>query len=387
MRKLAIVVSHPIQYYAPVFKALASSQQVILKVFYTWGADSVSKFDPDFGRKIEWDLPLLDGYDYTFLDNVSSKPGTSHFRGIITPNAVSVIDKFEPDAILVYGWAWQSHLQIIRHFSKKKPVWFRGDSTLLDNTKGLKSTIRSLVLRWIYKKIDLAFYVGTQNRRYFEAFGLKENQLKFAPHSIDNDRFSIDKSSAVGEIRNRLGISPKAIVILFAGKLEPKKDPFTLLEAFLELRDPNVHLLFVGNGVLESELKERSLHSIKNSLIHFMDFQNQGVMPAIYQTCELFCLPSFGPSETWGLAVNEAMAAGTAVLVSTKVGCSVDLVCEEVNGSIFEAGNKKDLSEKLAKLTVDVSLLKKMGDASAKIIENWSFEHQIIPILDEVQKL
>ncbi|RYG43910.1 MAG: glycosyltransferase family 1 protein, partial [Chitinophagaceae bacterium] len=83
MKRLAIVVTHPIQYYAPVFQALTASKQVELKVFYTWGEGSVKKFDPDFKKVIEWDIPLLEGYAYEFLTNKSSDPGTHHFRGII----------------------------------------------------------------------------------------------------------------------------------------------------------------------------------------------------------------------------------------------------------------------------------------------------------------
>jgi hypothetical protein len=169
MSRLAIITTHPIQYYAPVFQAIAKKNSET-KVFYTWGKDSVQKFDPDFQKNIEWDIPLLDGYDYEFLENTSSNPGTSSFRGIINPNVFDIIDQFNPDAILIYGWAWQSHFAIIRHYSKKKKIWFRGDSTLLDEKKGFKKILRTIFLRWIYKHVDLAFYVGTQNKIYFKHF-------------------------------------------------------------------------------------------------------------------------------------------------------------------------------------------------------------------------
>ena len=61
-KKIAIVTSHPIQYYAPLFRLLA--KKVELKVFYTWGKEALVKFDPGFGKKVEWDIPLLDGYEY-----------------------------------------------------------------------------------------------------------------------------------------------------------------------------------------------------------------------------------------------------------------------------------------------------------------------------------
>jgi hypothetical protein len=83
-KRLAIITTHPIQYYAPLFKQLA--QEVQLKVFYSWGAHSVAKNDPGFGKTIEWDIPLLDGYQYAFENNVAKDPGSHHFRGIINPD-------------------------------------------------------------------------------------------------------------------------------------------------------------------------------------------------------------------------------------------------------------------------------------------------------------
>ncbi|RYG54371.1 MAG: glycosyltransferase [Chitinophagaceae bacterium] len=385
-KRLAVVTTHPIQYYAPVFQHLAK-QDLTLRVFYTWGKESVQKYDPDFHRVIEWDVPLLEGYDFVFLRNTSTRPGTHHFKGIINPSAVQAIEQFRPDAILVYGWSWHSHLKILRHFSGKLPVWFRGDSTLLDPQPHLKKLIRKVLLTWVYRHIDLAFYVGSHNKRYFSAFGLKEKQLFFSPHSIDNVRFANSMPAKAKDYRNKWGLSDSSILILFAGKLEPKKDPMALLQAFEELENPHVFLVFVGNGILENTLKEKARQSAKSRQIFFLDFQNQLSMPAIYQNCDLYCLPSVGPGETWGLAVNEAMASGKAVLVSDKVGCAPDLVEVGVNGEVFRAGDRQNLLEKLTMLTKNRQGLERMGEASAKLIQKWSFQEQINSILAHVNQL
>jgi glycosyltransferase involved in cell wall biosynthesis len=241
---------------------------------------------------------------------------------------------------------------------------------LLDEQKGTRNLLKSVLLKWVYKQVDHAFYVGTNNKNYFKKYGLTDNQLSFAPHATDNERFAEDKSADAGLIRKKLGISNDEMLILFAGKLENKKSPALLLNAFSELNNPGMHLLFVGNGDLENELK---VLAANNPAIHFMDFQNQSVMPGIYQACDLFCLPSKGPGETWGLAVNEAMACGKAILVSDKVGCAIDLVKEGYNGMIFKSGNLKDLKEKLNELTLSNKLLKEYGNNSKQLIADWSF--------------
>lgn len=379
--KLAIITTHPIQYYAPVFRMLASSINV--KIFYTKGLVA-QQYDQGFQKNITWDIPLTEGYEHEFLENIAPDKGSHHFKGIINPNAINQIKIFNPDAILIYGWANKSHLNIIRHFKHKIPVYFRGDSTLLDQQPGFKNIIRCIFLRWIYKHIDVAFYVGSANKAYFKKYGLKEKQLVFAPHAIDNNRFAISRAHEVTILRKKLNINEEDILILFAGKLEQKKNPELLLEAFTALNSNKIHLLFVGNGQLEEGLKFR-VENEKLKNIHFMDFQNQTQMPVVYQACDLFCLPSKGPGETWGLAVNEAMACGKAVLVSDKVGCAADLVTKDI-GAIFKSGDLADLSQKLIALTNDKSTLKKMGENSLKHISNWSFEQQIKAIITYVNR-
>lgn len=382
MKKLAIITSHPIQYYAPVFQLLA--KQCDLKVFYTLGDHNT--YDTGFKQAITWDIPLLEGYDYTFLENISKSPGSAHYKGIDNPTLITKIQDFQPNVILIYGWSYKSHLKAIRYFSGKIPLWFRGDSHLLDEKVGLKKHIRRVFLKWVYQHINKVFYVGTANKAYYEAFGLKASQLIFAPHAIDNDRFSQDRSIEVQQLRKLLRVKANEYLIVFAGKFEHKKDPEILLNTFTELNNSHVHLLFVGNGILEESLKNqrKTKNEQRTTNIHFMDFQNQSQMPVIYQACDLFCLPSKGPGETWGLAVNEAMAAGKAILVSNRVGCAKDLVKEGLNGAIFEAGNMSSLKSKLTNLLEKPEDLSEMGKQSATEIKKWSIEKQAEIIINEL---
>ncbi|WP_316797795.1 glycosyltransferase family 4 protein [Pedobacter frigidisoli] len=384
MKKLAIVISHPIQYYAPVFQLIALKCDLL--VFYTYGEENVKEVDDaGFKKKVTWDLPLLEGYSYLFVENTADKPG-HYFNGIRNPSLIEKIKSFCPDAILIYGWAYRSHLSTIRHFSKKIPIWFRGDSTTIDESGWIKSRIKKHFLTWIYKHIDFAFYVGKQNKNYYKKFGVEEKQLIFAPHAIENERFGDDRSIEAFRLRKKLGISQHQILILYAGKFEEKKDPAQLLDVFIQLKHSSAHLLFVGNGALEENLKLKVAHLEQKFIerIHFLDFQNQTQMPVVYQACDLFCLPSKGPNETWGLAVNEAMAAAKAVLVSDKVGCAVDLVVEGKNGYVFEASNEQSLKQKLS--VILESNLAQMGKFGNEIIKEWSFSNQVKSFISTFEK-
>jgi glycosyltransferase involved in cell wall biosynthesis len=376
-KKIAILSSHPIQYNAPIFKLLSERGVIESRVFYTWGKSAIeNKFDPGFGKIVKWDIPLLDGYAYEFLKNVSRHQGSDHFRGIINPDIITRIDAYDPDAILVIGWAFQSHLKVLRHYSKKKIIIFRGDSTLLDKTSFIRREARHLFLKWVYIHIDFALYVGSNNYRYFKKMGVKPNRLFYAPHAIDNNRFSGsgDKyEERALDLRKEMGIDPHDVVFLYAGKLEEKKDVRILLETFKQyaLYD-RAQLVIVGNGGMEKELK-----TVYKQLpgIHFMDFQNQSMMPIIYRLADVYVLPSKGPGDTWGLAVNEAMASGRAVLVSDKCGCAIDLVEEGKNGFMFTSGNMDNLR---VKLNILIALgkegLREMGKNSQIKIKDFSFE-------------
>lgn len=380
MKKLAIITTHPVQYNSPLFRLLTERGKINIKVFYTWGPKVLNnKYDPGFNKIIEWDIPLLDGYNHHFVYNISKHPGSHHFNGIINPSLVQEIKVWNADAVLVLGWNFRSHLQCMRFFYKKIPVFFIGDSTLLDETKSrIKSFFKKIILKWIYAHVDKALYVGINNKAYFLNYGLKESQLLFIPHAIENERFDILENI---NFRQKLGISDTDTIFLFAGKFEPKKNPEMLIEAFLELNNPHAYLVMVGNGQSEDRLKNKCIcldNSIRNR-IKFMDFQNQSVMPAIYKMADVLVLPSKGPGETWGLAVNEAMASGRGVLVSDKCGCTPDLVIEGITGYSFKSGNLSDLISKM-KLMLNKEKTKIMGLQANEFIKSWSFENFAIAI-------
>ncbi|ASB51218.1 glycosyl transferase family 1 [Alkalitalea saponilacus] len=378
MVKLAIIASHPVQYNAPLFALL--SKDVHLKVFYTWSQKEEDNYDADFKANIEWDIPLLEGYEFSFIENKAPRPGGHHFHGIICPSLIREIQNWEATHLLIFGWNYHAHLSAMRYFKNKVPVWFRGDSTLVDEKPGIKTFLRRRFLKWVYRHIDKALYVGSNNKAYFIKHGLKEEQLIFAPHAIDNHRFSDDydpnyNTKAI-EWRKKLGIKKTDKVIHFCGKFEDKKNPILLLNAFLDIiKQPDfshLKLLLTGSGHLEDQL--RSIAG-KNPAVIFQPFQNQSVMPIIYRLGDIFCLPSQGPGETWGLVVNEAMAAGRPVVVSDKVGCAIDLVNKDT-GKIFRSDSKRSLIESILYIITKLNSPSHYLSIDIKRhIELWSFDN------------
>lgn len=371
--KLAIVCTHPIQYYAPVFRALAKSDKVWPRVYYTWSQSSEGgAFDPDFGARFAWDIPLLEGYDHSFVTNTAKHPTASRFFGVKTPTLFREITGWGADAILVFGWPLYSHLRALVDFKGKLPVLFRGDSTLLDPIRPLRRLARRMLLGWIYSHVDIAIAVGQNSRDYFMWCGLPPARIAFAPHSVDTHRFGDpagEHERKAARWRSELGIPPEAIVLVFAGKFIEKKDPMLLLESFLQLRS-SAHLVFVGSGEREDSLRERA-GQMQN--VHFLPFQNQSEMPSVYRLGDLFVLPSRGPGETWGLAMNEAMASGRPVIAGSRVGGARDLIRSDETGWTFESADLAGLTGALhTGLELGRDGLLRLGQSARKSMAKWS---------------
>ena len=263
-------------------------------------------------------------------------------------------------------------------------MWFRGDSTLLNESFGVRKFLRRRALKYVYRCVDLALAVGTNNRNYFIKHGLGSNQITHVPHAIDNERFGDRTHEDIATVRRaELGFSDRDVVLLFAGKLEEKKAPTDLAQAFLiaARTRPELKLLFVGSGPLESNI--RSIIG-DNCHVRFLPFQNQTQMPVAYRIGDITCLPSIY-NETWGLCLNESMACRRPIMASDRVGAAADLVCRE-SGYSFRAGDIKQLSQVISDLPNRNALLT-MGENCGKAIQNWSMEKIVEPIANQLRIL
>jgi glycosyltransferase involved in cell wall biosynthesis len=348
MPRLGIVLSHPTQYYSPWFRWLRAHTALESRVFYLWDFGVATRRDPEFGVKLAWDVDLLSGYDSEFVPNRAARPGTGHFWGLRNPALPGRLAAWRPDAVLLFGYRYAAHLRAIAWCRRRGvPLIFRGDSHLLGQPRPAAS--KRWLLRLLYRQFAAVTYVGAANRAYFETFGVPADRLYFAPHAVDHLLFDPRHAAhheAARRLRTELGLAPGHRIVLFAGKLLPRKQPRALLEAFLATPRPETALVFVGDGEEKPALQARAGQS-RDAAVRFLPFANQTEMPARYLLADLFVLPSLGGAETWGLAVNEAMHLGVPCLVSDVVGCQCDLVTDGDTGWVFRAGDSAHLTEKL----------------------------------------
>ncbi|HSY53225.1 MAG TPA: glycosyltransferase family 4 protein [Opitutaceae bacterium] len=347
--RLAIVLSHPTQYYSPWFRWLRAHTALEFRVFYLWKFGVEATRDPQFEKAFAWDIDLLGGYESEFVPNVARDPGTHHFTGLRNPGLTTRLAMWGPDALLLFGYAYASHLRVITWARcHGVPLIFRGDSHLLG--RPAPPWWKKTLFRTLYGQFTALTCVGLANRDYFLGLGVPTKKLFFAPHSVNHEHFDpglAGPRTAAQALRAQLGLAPGTRVVLFAGKLMAAKQPRELLEAFLALNAPGTALVFVGDGEEKSALLDRT-RSAPPGRVHFLPFANQSEMPARYLLADILALPSRGLYETWGLAVNEAMHMGVPCLVSDRVGCQRDLVLDGETGWVCRAGDASHLREKLA---------------------------------------
>jgi glycosyltransferase involved in cell wall biosynthesis len=373
-------LSHPIQYFSPLLKEL--DKVTGLEVYYYSDASLKTGVDSGFGKKISWDIPLLEGYKYTFLKNYRRNRGlNSRFLDVWNPGVWNVVRKSKARIVWVNDWTYSSTWLVLlaaKFFGKE--VWLRADNPA--NQELNKSRKLLLIKKMIFKHFLLRFFVdkclntGKQSRLFFNFYGVHDERQIYTPHAVDNNYFRRSALGNYGQVlafKQRLGIPKEKKVILFAGKYIPKKRPIDLLQAFIDLKSDNYYLVLVGEGELRPEMEQLiQSHDLKNVLL--TGFINQSEIPSYYSIADVFVMCS-GAGETWGLAVNEAMNFAKPIIISDTCGCSVDLVKHGENGFIFKEGNKEQLAAYLQKTLDDEAFCKKAGQKSVDIIDTFSIGH------------
>jgi glycosyltransferase involved in cell wall biosynthesis len=338
--RLGIFATHPIQYHAPLHRALARS--VDLHVYFAHRQSAQEQARAGFNVAFEWDIPLTDGYAHTFLTNTSRVPDVSTFRGCRTPEIADVIARERFDAFLVNGWYTHSFWQAMRAcWRTGTPVLVRGDSTFMTSRSLPLRLAKQAVYRSFIPRFDGYLIVGQRAKEYLLHYGADEHAMHFAPHFIDNDFFAAHAAEARADraaLRDRYGVGRDARTFVFAGKLIERKRPVEFVEAVAAVaaRHPGVEGVLIGDGPLRAEVEAAIART--GAPARILGFMNQSEIPGGYAVGDAFVLPSY--NETWGLVVNEAMACGLPAVVSDVVGCTPDLVDDGQTGYTYPDGDQ-----------------------------------------------
>ncbi len=392
--RLAYLVSHPIQYQAPLLRRIAQEPGIDLTVFF--GSDfSIRGYqDEGFGVEVKWDVPLVEGYKYEFLPPARDN-GT---EGTFSPISYGISARLAGrggaprfDVLWVHGYATVNQMHgILAAKALGIPVLVRAESWLSDRPRtGVKLAGKRVFFSGLKRLIDAVLVTGTPNREYWQHYLGDDFPMFLMPYAVDNRWFQEKARLAQAgraEMQARYELDPSRPVILFASKLQTRKHCDDLIAAYKTLspgggKDPHPYLVLVGDGAERAALEEQAAETGFGS-IRFAGFGNQSELPRFFDLASVFVLPS--RHEPWGLIVNEVMNAGRAVIVSDEVGSAHDLITNGVEGFVYPVRDVDALADCLRRVLALPETAAAMGRAGLQRIQRWSFEEDVAGLRDAI---
>ena len=375
--RLCVVAQYPIHNHLPLYRALAAEPDIDLRVLFMQNAWSATGYDPAVGSVVDWGVPLRKGYEGEVFPNRSPwRDGGDHFWKYINPALVWRVLTGAHDAVYVHGHNHFTHLgAIVAARLAGKRLLIRTISYNLGRRPWPLRALRFGFYRILYRLADRLLYIGKLNRRFFEDFGARREQLVYAPHIVDNARFREERKRLAHQsdaLKSGFGISPDCRVVLFCAKLIPKKRPLAMIDAFFDADLRDWTLLMVGDGPLRAVCEARAGGGNRVVSTGFLD---QRAVCQAYAIADMMVLPS-SHQETWGLVVNEAMNFGCPVIVSDRVGCAPDLVAAGA-GLVFPHERLDALVDALRRLASDDALRARCGDRARRLIADWSAQRYV----------
>jgi glycosyltransferase involved in cell wall biosynthesis len=375
--RIALLHTHPIQYVAPLYQRLSRCWDATITALYLSDYSVRGSADRGFGRGVRWDIDLVEGYDARFVRGAERRGEPTTFFSIVAPPLWREIRSGGFAALIVHGHTPAAIvLAAAAAKASRVPVLMRCETHLALRRSRLKRQLRRLLIGSFYRRFDAVMAIGSANREFYRAIGVREDRIFLMPYAVDNRRFiAASRLSATdrGAVRASLGVNDDRPIVLYAGKFQPRKRPGDLLRAaaLLNREDRPFQLAMVGSGEMEPLLRAMA-RDLGLTNIRFTGFVNQSALPRYYGACDIFVLPSM--DEPWGLAINEAMCAGLPIVASAEIGCVPDLVRDGRNGCVFPAGDVAALADALRPLIVDPALREETGKASREIISRWSYD-------------
>jgi glycosyltransferase involved in cell wall biosynthesis len=332
-RRLAVLITHPVQYFRPVFAELARDPELDLLVLFGCPHGVQPSLDPDFGVAIAWDSAPTAGFPHAFL---SQRPLADLSRWLVALplawRAWRRLKTFRPDAVLVFAYtpAFITVSTVLLRLSGLR-LFLRADGTdrAFHRTR-LKSALKDALLRLWYRQFVHVFPIGSDSDHHFRRLGVADRRRTPVCYAVDVEFFARQWQAWAPQripLRQAEAIPGDALVLLWSAKMTPVKHPRLLLEALALLPVPlrqRLWLLAVGDGPLRREF-EAGAHQLLPGRCRFVGFRNQSQLGQCYAMADALVFPS-RQGETWGLVVNEALQFGLAVISSNHVGCAADLL-------------------------------------------------------------
>jgi glycosyltransferase involved in cell wall biosynthesis len=274
--------------------------------------------------------------------------------------------------VVMMGYNDAGRLRVIRWCRRHGiPCFLFGDSNIHgDVLGGIKATIKRIIVTRIVRGCSGIFACGTLGKAYFARYGARDDRMFFFPYEPDYALLQNMQPEQIDATKARLGLADGRRRIVYSGRLVDVKRVDLLVDAFVSIASqrPEWDLVIVGDGPMRPQL-EAKVPAEFHSRVKWLGFiDNQETVSAIYRSSDVLVLPS--DYEPWALVINEAAAAGLAIVSSNVVGAAAELVRDRVNGRLFPPGDRGKVVECLLDVT-SAQTIDAMKAASPGVLEDW----------------
>lgn len=354
--KLLIFDTHPIQYRAPVFQALAVRHAATKVYFFNTQFDATRWWFSEVGKhpKQVWGRTLDEGYDCEVI-------GTAQLSLLARWRRLREILQTErPAAVVVYGYYLPEHWLLRRLCGVSGIALLFVGETFAPSSRWWRAWLKAPLLRYFFGGVSQFLAIGDRNASYYRGLGIADRRIVPTRYCVDVDFFRLDDSRAAAERkrwRAELQVDDKTLVVLSVARLFERKRPHDILALERTLPESvDVKFVIAGNGPLEEELRNASAGRRR---IHWLGFQDQAAVRTCYFGADVLWVPS--EFETWGLVVNEAFACGIPAIVTDTCGVAGDLVREGETGFVHAVGDLAAARRMVERLAGDRDFARRMG--------------------------
>ena len=368
--KLAVIASHPIQHFVPVYRRLAEQYNIEIKVFFIAENGVTNSVDKGFGVSFSWDIPLLEGYQHKFVN-----PGNIiinfSFNEIDCTDIHQHLEEFAADAVWLNGYWSRVNWRIIMRQNNYRTIIYGSDSNLLDIRNRTTRFIKQIIVRFFLSRCDAFIAVSEQNTRYLRHHGVSEKQIEQACYPIDMRTLLAQRTQLTPDdrqaIRNKYGVSNDAFLIIFSGKLVAYKNPIDLVKALNVVQQKEIVVMFMGDGEQRDKLQSTSKQYGLKQQVVITGFINQSEIAKHMYASDVLALPS--GKEPFGAVISEALPFGLPIIASSQVGAvgKSDSAQPNQNALIYPSGNIEELALAIKQLYQNRALYKRFSEHSRAI--------------------
>jgi 1,2-diacylglycerol 3-alpha-glucosyltransferase len=362
--RIAILTEIIAPYRIPVFNALAKREAIDLNVIF------LSETDPTLRQWRVYKDEIC--FSYEILSSWRFRAGRTHV--LLNAGLSASLKKFSPEALICGGYNYVASWQALRWARRRGVRFALWSESNAQDARALRKPVESLKTCFV-KRCDGFVVPGKSAFEYLRSLGAPAERISIAPNAVDNTFFAAQAEKVKrnpAAFQEKFGL-PRRFV-LFVGRLVPEKGVFDLLRAYAKLERclrSEVGLVFAGDGASRDELAQQA-GRISPGTVCFPGFAQREDLAGLYALAETLVLPTY--SDTWGLVVNEAMACGLPIIVSSMAGCSADLVEDGWNGYIVPPRDAEKLSVAINSLVRQPELKQRMSTHSSERIRNYSPE-------------